>query len=315
MDARYDTAGLAAPDRARHWEAAVGRTYFSLQLQFQDAERFEGALSSWRLGDLSLSRLASSPLCYRRLKTHLQDVSDEQYLVTVPRLSGIRFAQGGRETRCDPGAFLLEHGHSPYEFSYGKDNSLWVLKVPGALMRGHLRAPGRYCALSFDAARGPGWLFASYVDLIGRQLLRGEDASRELLAQQLVDLLVCSVQADARGLNPGDSAVRAAHLCRIESYARQHLSDCDLTPERVAQACGISVRYLHALYRDVGQTFMQWLHGQRLDRADQALRAAFPPVSVAGVAQQWGFADQSHFSRLFKRRFGYTPGEARRLSG
>ena len=77
---------------------------------------------------------------------------------------------------------------------------------------------------------------------------------RDLLAQQLVDLLVCSVQEDARVLDPGDSAVRAAHLCRIEAYARRHLADCDLGPERVAQACGISVRYLHALYRDVGQT-------------------------------------------------------------
>lgn len=44
VDTRYDTAGLAAPDRSRHWEAAVGNTYFSLQLQFQDAARFEGSL-------------------------------------------------------------------------------------------------------------------------------------------------------------------------------------------------------------------------------------------------------------------------------
>lgn len=315
MDARYDTASLAAADRARYWDTAVGRTYFSLQLQFQDAGRFDGALHSWNLGDLSLSRLASSPLCYRRLATHLRDGADEHYLITVPRQSDIRFLQAGRETLCHPGAFLLEHGHSPYEFSYGRDNALWVLKVPGAMMRGHLRDPGRYCALSFDATQGPGWLFASYVDLIGRQLGRGEDTMRDLLAQQLVDLLVCSVQEDARVLDPGDSAVRAAHLCRIEAYARRHLADCDLGPERVAQACGISVRYLHALYRDVGQTFMQWLHEQRLDRAEQTLRGPARPVSVAGVAQQWGFSDQSHFSRLFKRRFGYTPGQARRMGG
>ncbi|AUT45341.1 AraC family transcriptional regulator [Achromobacter sp. AONIH1] len=314
VDTRYDTAGLAAPDRSRHWEAAVGNTYFSLQLQFQDAARFEGSLRSWRLGALSLSRLASSPLCYRRLKTHLRDCNDEQYLVTVPRQSCIRFAQAGRETLCQPGAFLLEHGHSPYEFSYAQDNALWVLKVPGALLRGRLRTPDRYCALSFDASSGAGWLFASYVDLVGQQLGQqldgGDGPARELAAQQLVDLLVCSVQADARVLSSSDSAVRAAHLCRIEDYARRHLGDRDLTPERTAQACGISTRYLHALYRDAGQTFVQWLHEQRLDRAEQALRGA--PVSVASVAHQWGFADQSHFSRLFKRRYGHTPGQARR---
>ena len=150
------------------------------------------------------------------------------------------------------------------------------------------------------------------MDLVGQQLGQqldgGEGPARELAAQQLVDLLVCSVQADARVLSSSDSAVRAAHLCRIEDYARRHLGDRDLTPERTAQACGISTRYLHALYRDAGQTFVQWLHEQRLDRASSA-RA---PVSVASVAHQWGFADQSHFSRLFKRRYGHTPGQARR---
>lgn len=317
MDTHYDTAGLAATERSRHWESAVGQTYFSLQLQFQDAARFEGSLQSWRLGGLSLSRLASSPLCYHRLKTHLQDSAQEQYLITVPRHSGIRFAQGGRETRCEPGAFLLEHGQSPYEFSYGEDNALWVLKLPGSLLRGRLRTPDRYCALSFDATRGAGWLFASYVDLIGQQLARqldgGDGPARELAAQHLVDLLACSVQGDARVLASRDSAVRAAHLCRIEDYARRHLCDRDLTPERAAQACGISARYLHALYRDVGQTFIQWLQEQRLERADQALRAGMPPsASVASIAYQWGFADQSHFSRLFKRRYGRTPGQARR---
>lgn len=193
--------------------------------------------------------------------------------MTVPRQSGIRFAQAGRETLCQPGAFLLEHGHSPYEFSYAQDNALWVLKVPGALLRGRLRTPDRYCALSFDASSGAGWLFASYVDLVGQQLGQqldgGDGPARELAAQQLVDLLVCSVQADARVLSSSDSAVRAAHLCRIEDYARRHLGDRDLTPERTAQACGISTRYLHALYRDAGQTFVQWLHEQRLDRAEQ----------------------------------------------
>jgi AraC-like DNA-binding protein len=37
-----------------------------------------------------------------------------------------------------------------------------------------------------------------------------------------------------------------------------------------------------------------------------------PEFSLAEVAQRGGFADQSHFSRLFKERFLVTPGEYRR---
>lgn len=37
-----------------------------------------------------------------------------------------------------------------------------------------------------------------------------------------------------------------------------------------------------------------------------------PAIPLAEVAQCGGFADQSHFARLFKRRFRMTPGEYRR---
>jgi AraC family transcriptional regulator len=36
-------------------------------------------------------------------------------------------------------------------------------------------------------------------------------------------------------------------------------------------------------------------------------------ASIAGVASHSGFADQSHLNRVFRRRFGVSPGEYRRL--
>ncbi|HHU8108950.1 TPA: AraC family transcriptional regulator, partial [Escherichia coli] len=33
---------------------------------------------------------------------------------------------------------------------------------------------------------------------------------------------------------------------------------------------------------------------------------------LAGIGFHWGFSDQSHFSTVFKQRFGMTPGENRR---
>ena len=46
----------------------------------------------------------------------------------------------------------------------------------------------------------------------------------------------------------------------------------------------------------------------RLDEARALLRAGAP---VAAVAVETGFADQSHFGRLFKRAFGVSPGKYR----
>lgn len=44
----------------------------------------------------------------------------------------------------------------------------------------------------------------------------------------------------------------------------------------------------------------------RLQRARQLLE--LPRASLSEIAQRMGFADQAHFTRVFKRSYGITPG-------
>jgi AraC family transcriptional regulator len=60
-----------------------------------------------------------------------------------------------------------------------------------------------------------------------------------------------------------------------------------------------------------GQSVGVTLRRLRLERARGAL-AREPDLALADVALQAGFADQSHFTRHFRRLFGVTPGQYRR---
>ena len=53
-----------------------------------------------------------------------------------------------------------------------------------------------------------------------------------------------------------------------------------------------------------------WQIDRRIQRARQLLDQELP---LAEIAQQLGFADQSHFQRIFKQRVAVNPGEYRRL--
>ena len=74
----------------------------------------------------------------------------------------------------------------------------------------------------------------------------------------------------------------------------------------------MSVRSLYRMFADKGLVVAQYIRNRRLDFFADAIRHAADDEKLAGIDFHWGFSDQSHFSTVFKQRFGMTPGENRR---
>ncbi|MEY2170644.1 MULTISPECIES: helix-turn-helix transcriptional regulator [unclassified Rhodanobacter] len=75
----------------------------------------------------------------------------------------------------------------------------------------------------------------------------------------------------------------------------------------LAQACGLSPSaFVHAFRQSTGSTPHQWLMLLRTELAMQLMRESDQPL--AAIARQAGFADQSHFTRVFMAKTGTTPG-------
>jgi len=311
MKTLITTANTRPEDRSRHWHEAIAATYFPLDLNFRAADRFVGELSIWNLGSVSMSRLTSEALQYRRLPRHFRSERDENFLVTVPARSEVFFSQSGKDVRCNPGGFILERSHEPYEFSHAEAADLWVLKIEAKALGGRIRQPDRFCSLQFDASEGVGGLFADMLHLIPGRFDAMTDETRDTVGLQLIDLLVLALRADERTLTSGTSTVRTAHLTRIEAYVRRNLRDRDLSPEAIARGCGMSTRYLHELFRDTNQTVGSWVRDQRLEACRETLADPTKSMTVAEIAYWWGFSDHAQFSRSFKSHFGISPKDYR----
>jgi len=148
--------------------------------------------------------------------------------VTLPAKSELRFAQGGKEVRANPGAFFIERSHEPYEFSHAEPADLWVMKLSKDLLAGRIREPDRFCSLQFDATNGANGLFVDMVHLIPQRYDAMTEETRVTVGRQLVDLLALAIQSDERVLTSGTSTVRTAHLARIEGFVRRHIDDPEL---------------------------------------------------------------------------------------
>lgn len=309
--AHFDTASVPGDQRQAYWNRCVSNAYFPLELDYAQAEGFSGHLELHQLGELSLSYLESSPLRYRRQTHHLAQCDESSFLLTLPLRSCFEFTQRGRQTRCEPGAFVLERSSEPYEFHYPQHNAMWVLKLPERILRRHVAVPDQRCALNFDASQGSGALFADYLALSARRLpeLQPEDGRR--LGNHLLELLAMAMERQNAG-ESDSGAVRAAHLRRIEQHILRNLGDSELNPASIALACGISLRYLHRLFQQSGRSVQEWIRDLRLQACHEALRASQVPLSIGELAYRWGFADQAHFNRAFKKRYGMSPGELRR---
>jgi AraC family transcriptional regulator len=108
----------------------------------------------------------------------------------------------------------------------------------------------------------------------------------------------------ASGLSPG-MASRAKEL--LAAHVAETLSIEDL-----AQACGLSRSHFGKAFKlSTGLTPHAWRQQYRIERAQALLLGE--RVDLAAIAALCGFADQSHFNRVFARLVGDTPGNWRRM--
>ncbi|MFO7552215.1 MAG: helix-turn-helix domain-containing protein [Haliea sp.] len=106
---------------------------------------------------------------------------------------------------------------------------------------------------------------------------------------------------------------RSSHHDETVLQAQQWLQDRlhqPVTLKMLAPALGVSGRTLHRRFQQAtGMTPQQYLNTLRNNSARDLLRRS--NLSISEIAWQLGLQDASHFSRLFRRLNGVTPGQYR----
>ncbi|MNK91225.1 Transcriptional activator NphR [compost metagenome] len=313
MAQQVSTRYWSDSERQPRWAEAIGNTYFPLSLEFAPNTRFSGSLQVWETTStpLTLSRLRSSQLGYSRSKAQVSEDSEACYLVTVPRRAEVHFEQDGRELHCQPGGFIFERGDAPYRFHYASDNDLWVFKLPERALHGQLRGAERYTRFCFNAQRGLGRIFVDQLAMCAARFDECDLPARHMLLEQAQSTLLMALRQDDRVLNSESSSLAALHLQRIEDYVEKHLSSLNLTPQVIADACGLSVRYVHKLFTTTPFSLSEWIRLQRLEVIHRRLRDPHCHLSIGELAMHWGFSDQAQFTRSFRQHFDCTASEVR----
>jgi AraC family transcriptional regulator len=141
------------------------------------------------------------------------------------------------------------------------------------------------------------------------QEFRQEDDAAPLAVEGLLLELLAAVSRQrahgaAHGVAPWLSDTR--DRLHADLAARPSLAD-------LAGAAGVHpVTLARAFRRSFGCTVGEYLRRLRIERAAQQLVVGTQPLAEIALAA--GFADQSHFSNVFRRRIGMSPSAYRRAA-
>jgi AraC-like DNA-binding protein len=132
-----------------------------------------------------------------------------------------------------------------------------------------------------------------------------------LAAEQLLDetLLVLAAPNEQPRLQTRVASDQPAAR-RVRDYLHEHFE-----PVGVCELAALASMSRFQLTRQFHQLFGLPLHAYHMQlRLHEAKRRLSEDQDVASVANELGFADQSHLHRRFKGAFGLTPGQWRRVS-
>jgi AraC family transcriptional regulator len=138
----------------------------------------------------------------------------------------------------------------------------------------------------------------------------GGPLASESLANLLAVRLIRHVLAPRSPARRRDGTLPRGRLRAVVEYIEEHL-DAGPTLEQMAAVARLSVYHFARQFKAAtGLPPHQYVILRRVERARQLLQAG-TDLSLAEVALQAGFCDQSQFSRHFKRLVGVTPGQFR----
>jgi AraC family transcriptional regulator len=225
-------------------------------------------------------------------------------LVTLVLDGALTEQRGRRSVHCDPGTLIVHPQEEPHAHRFHEDGGRLFIVQLGTAWADRMRD------LGVTGPSSPIDLRQSRANAIAGQLYdefrAGDEASRLAIEGFSLAMLGEFTRARARAERSARPAwlLRATELLHASAGEGVHMAD-------IAREVGVHPVHLARSFRaHHGATMGEYLRRLRVERARTQLLTTNAPLSR--VALDAGFADQAHFTRVFRSLVGVPPGEYRR---
>ncbi|MGP4043144.1 helix-turn-helix domain-containing protein [Streptomyces sp. 2A115] len=222
-----------------------------------------------------------------------------------------------QDVRLGPGDICFYAADRPPLLDFPEqDVRLKVFLVPREALGLEEHEVGQVMTAPVSRSSRLGALLSPFLSELADTVSSSQPSVGEMLAWNTVNLLATLATEQLGQDATGTPNARSPLLARILRFVDLHLTDPALSPEVIARAHHISVRYLHKLFHDEGTTVGRWIQRRRLEECRRdLLHRIRGRQTIAAVAGRWGFLSATHFSRVFRAAYGMSPSEWRDTAG
>ncbi|MFT4824604.1 MAG: AraC-like DNA-binding protein [Halioglobus sp.] len=297
-------------------EASVRSAHVSVDTQMRGQPIQNFTCRELPLGRLELFDIWIDPIAIFRRTEDIDRDSNDDFLLATQLEGTVLIKEKDVEFTQHPGSISLMSAGEPYTIIHTQKSHRLILHIPNAMYRE--RILGAQENQDFrPRLLESGGLTTIVHDMLKSLTFEADNLTvteQHTLAECLLEMTSAMLRSEVDQEYEHNHAKQSALFRRILEFMEANFSDCELTPEKIATANGISMRYVHSLFQQAGMTVSKWIWERRLKATrEDLLDLSMTHMRVSEIAYRRGFNDPAHFSRAFKSRFDISPSKLRQV--
>jgi len=296
----------------RWWGECVSRTLINLDYSSKE-HRFSGSYHYLTASNCVAARLFGTAHRTSRSQRRLRESENDFVLLIYLKTGEASLCHRHFSGTLSAGSFLALDSAKPHELTMSDTFDHLALRMPKTRFLSLHPASSAMLDQPIVGSNRDLAAAASILDMVVS--LGGAMPSTISTMSETIVRILGDWVAESDGHGAGRAMRHDMLLRRMLKQLEDNLTDPSYSSTRLAEAMGISRRYVDTIFADANSTFGKTLLAKRLERCRALL--SDPRTnrrSVTDIAFESGFNDLSHFSKRFREKFGIAPRLARQAA-
>ncbi|MEJ8573556.1 helix-turn-helix domain-containing protein [Microbaculum marinum] len=311
MDVVFSTDRIAREKRYDAWRDAICDFYVNVDVNATRPDDYRGFIREGRFGEVVMTDILLSEQRIKRNAQHISRLDKDCYYLQLIHRGNVNVVQQGATHVSNAARGALFCATEPYELQCVGEVRSFYLEIPHDAFAQRFPREQIPVAATINSTQGLGRIATEFCAMLATEGAKLGETDRAHLGGQLMDMLAYTLQSSGGEAAMAEGTIQQARLRSVQQWIELHIGEPDLSLDRIAAENGISLRYLHLLFRQCEMSASEWIWNRRLQLCyDEIARGG--ARSITSIAFDHGFNSSAHFSTMFRRKYGMSPREVAR---